>query len=300
MNPQGQGAVLPEIDDDLRHLLDMAWETRQRYFDPVLGTDYPKRTTAVSVTGTGCALNCAHCSGHYLQGMTPLGEFVGKEHTGTSSLLVSGGCDGEGKVPLLAHLDAIAHLERHYRLNIHPGLLEAQEAAVLGPLATVVSFDLVGDDDTIREVYGLDRTVEDYRRTYRELRKYARVIPHLCLGIHGGEFRGEYRALEMLKEEGAEALVLLVFIPTRGTPFADRRPPDLRQVVRFLTEARLTLPETPLYLGCMRPGGRYREWLDMLAVRAGVNRIVIPAKVALALAEGLGLKFDRGEECCAF
>lgn len=295
------GEPLLQLDDTLRDLLAVAWEVRHAHFPPELEAVYPTKTAAVSVTGTTCALQCAHCRGHYLKGMTPLAEFLGREPRGKTSLLLSGGCDREGRVPLLPHLATLTELGQRYRLNLHTGLLTPAEAAAIGPLAHLISFDLVGDETTIREIYGLNRSVEDYRRLYQELRRYARrVVPHLTLGLHGGEFRGEYRVLEMLQEEGAKALVLLVFIPTRGTPLATASPPPLGEVARFLAEARRRLPTTQLYLGCMRPGGRYREWLDMLAVRAGLNRIVMPARVALSLAEALGLTVTGGDECCAF
>jgi uncharacterized radical SAM superfamily protein len=69
-------------------------------------------------------------------------------------------------------------------------------------------------------------------------------------------------------------------------------------VMDIVVEARLRFPDKPLYLGCMRPRGRYRLELDPLAVRAGVNVIVNPAREAVRLAEELGLRITRGRECC--
>jgi uncharacterized radical SAM superfamily protein len=97
---------------------------------------------------------------------------------------------------------------------------------------------------------------------------------------------------------GVEGLVLIVFIPTAGTRYADRQPPEIGQVVDILVKARLRFPDKPLYLGCMRPRGRYRIELDPLTVRAGVNAIVNPAREAVRLAEELGLAIRRGQECC--
>jgi uncharacterized radical SAM superfamily protein len=50
----------------------------------------------------------------------------------------------------------------------------------------------------------------------------------------------------------------------------------------------------------MRPHGQYRTQLDPLAVRAGVNKIVSPARQAVQLVEELGLSVVRGRECCVF
>jgi len=158
----------------------------------------------------------------------------------------------------------------------------------------------VGDNGTIREVYGLHYTVDDYVRTYIMLRRYARVVPHLTLGLRGGHFSGEYTALDILRRLGLDTLVILVLIPTAGTRYAGCRPPVLEEVAGFLLEARQSLPDTPIYLGCMRPGGSYRRRLDELAVRAGVNKIVNPAVSAIRLAEGLGLSARWENECCVF
>jgi uncharacterized radical SAM superfamily protein len=88
-------------------------------------------------------------------------------------------------------------------------------------------------------------------------------------------------------------------MPTPGTHYADRQPPGVADVAAILAEARLRWPDKPLYLGCMRPKGRYRTALDPLAVRAGVNKIVNPARAAVHLAQSLGLSVVRGRECCA-
>jgi uncharacterized radical SAM superfamily protein len=54
----------------------------------------------------------------------------------------------------------------------------------------------------------------------------------------------------------------------------------------------------PLYVGCMRPKGRYRDELDPLAVEAGVNVVVSPSRPARQRAEQLGLVQHRMRECC--
>ena len=178
------------------------------------------------------------------------------------------------------------------------GLISEPDLHALQPYADVVSFDLVGDNETIREVYGLDRTVSDYVATYQLLREQLPVVPHVTIGLRGGQMGHEAKVLDILSEIGCEALVFLVFIPTPGTHYANRQPPLVTDVVHFVAEARLRFPETPLYLGCMRPRGAYRKALDPLAVRAGLNHIVSPAREAVTLAQELGLVVERGTECC--
>jgi uncharacterized radical SAM superfamily protein len=278
--------------------LERAWQARWAHFPPLIGFDYPVDTAVISLTGTACALECAHCGRRYLQHMIPIQQAVQRIGQ-ASSLLISGGCDTQGRVPVqVEHLQILNLLRPGRRLNWHVGLISQDQLEPILPYVDVVSFDFVGDEETIGEVYGLQCTVADYVATYQLLRRHVPVIPHLTIGLRGGELGHERKALDLLTELGCDALVFLVLIPTQGTRYADRRPPAVTEVVHLLAEARLRLPRTPLYLGCMRPHGVYRRDVDPLAVRAGVNRIVSPAREAVTLAQELGLAAERGTECC--
>jgi uncharacterized radical SAM superfamily protein len=275
--------------------LERAWQVRLAHFHKEIEFANPVDTVVISLTGAQCALDCAHCGGHYLKGMQPIWQ---AEVKGATSCLVSGGCDALGRVPVTAHLDRIKAIRQGRVMNWHVGLIGEDEIKAIAPYVDIISFDFVGDDETIREVYGLDLTVEDYVQSYQLLRRYARVLPHLTIGLRGGELGHEHRALEILGDLGVEGLVLIVFIPTAGTRYADRQPPAIGEVVEVLVQARLRFPDKPLYLGCMRPRGRYRAELDPLAVRAGVNAIVNPAREAVRLAGELGLTIRWSRECC--
>jgi hypothetical protein len=261
-----------------------------------IGFCRPHHTLAVSLTGSACALQCAHCAGHYLRGMVSIDEADG---VGMTSCLISGGFDRQGRLPVSHCMPQIEALHAGRVLNWHLGMIDESELLAIAPHVDVVSFDIIGDDATIREVYALDYSAEDYVRTYRMLRRHVRVVPHLTLGLRGGAFSGEYDALWALQKAGLEALVLLVLMPTPGTRYAACEPPQLADVADFVLTARRALEGTPLYLGCMRPGGRYRRDLDALAVWAGVDRIVNPAPSAVRLATELGIAVEWEDECCA-
>ena len=70
------------------------------------------RFASISVTGTECALACEHCKTHVLEGMTALPRFDGSlfdlcaelAERGARGVLISGGCDKRGRVPLLRHI----------------------------------------------------------------------------------------------------------------------------------------------------------------------------------------------------
>jgi hypothetical protein len=185
-------------------------------------------------------------------------------------------------------------------MNWHVGLISEAEITAIAGLVDVISFDFVGDDRTIREVYGLDRTVEDWVQAYRLLRRYARVVPHVTIGLRGGDLGHERSAFDRLEELGVDTLVLLVFVPTPGTRYAGCEPPPVDAVVRLIAEARLRFPTSSLILGCMRPRGPYRSRLDELAVRAGINGIVSPSRPAKQAAEEQRLSPLLQCECCAF
>jgi uncharacterized radical SAM superfamily protein len=276
-----------------------AWALRRTNFPDEITWAYPLDTAVLSLTGSRCALDCAHCGGHYLAGMRPIWE---AEPDDSTSCLISGGCDPTGRVPVLAHLDRVRawRLPQHRTMNWHVGFVSEDEMATIAPLVDVVSFDFVGDDATIREVYGIERTVDEYVETYCLLRRYARTLPHITIGLRGGKLGHELPALERLQGLGVDGLVLLVFIPTPGTRYASRQPPSSRAVAELLAEARIRFPSVPLYLGCMRPRGRYRDELDPLAVRAGVNVVVSPSRRARHLAADLGLAARQIRECCVF
>ncbi len=286
---------------ELERILEQAWYTRQANFDASIVFNSPGKTVSVSVTGSSCALNCAHCAGVYLRAMVPLEKALDnyKNWEKGTSFLISGGSDALGKVPLVEHLDRLRELAELGPLNLHTGLVTEEEAKKLAGIAAVVSFDLVGDNETIAEVYGLSATVEDYLASYRALQKYARVIPHLCIGLKGGKIKGEYEALHLLRKEKVEAISMIIFRPTAETPYSDCPPPPPAEVANFMASARLMFPYTPIFLGCMRPGGHYREVIDTYAIRAGVNKIVLPSPAARKEAARLGLSIKTSEECCS-
>ena len=283
----------------LAALLQAAWQVRRERFPHRVEFVYPRLTLPVRSTGVGCALNCAHCGGHYLKGMVSLEKALRQKKGLVKSYLISGACDSRGRVPHMERWEEILELSRRGPLNVHPGLVSETEAAALGRAARVVSFDFTADAETIEQIYGLPVAPAAFLESYRLLRGHCRVVPHICIGLLRGRISGEYKALDALKQEGAEAISFIVFRPTPGTRLELCSPPPVEEAAGLLAAARIMFPDTPLYLGCLRPGGRYREALDSLALKAGVNKIVQPAPAARRLAARLEMEITRGEECCA-
>ncbi len=256
----------------------------------------PVDTLPVSVTGTACSLKCAHCNGVYLEHMYSLDDLA---HSQAPSALISGGCDPHGCVPIAPHLEALRSAGQGKRLNLHLGLVDKETAAAVGPLASVISFDVVGSRETTRRVYGLDVDLDTYIETLERLNQYTRVVPHITLGLDGGKIVGEPEAIQAVAACNVAAVVFIVLIPTANTAFAECNPPALDEVTALLMQARRLMPHKRLDLGCMRPHGAYRQYVDELAIRAGIDGIVNPAHSALQLARELDMRIIEGTECCA-
>lgn len=284
-------------------LIIKAREVHNQHFPRSITYDYPAGTPAISLTGPACGLNCAHCGGHYLESMLTPSEAKNQlRHKAYQSCLISGGCDILGAVNSKSDTSLIQEIKSllagRQAINMHVGLIEGEEIDHVLATADIVSYDIVGDDATISEVYGTDKKTQDYEELYLKLKKQIPVAPHICIGLRGGEIGHEYPAIDILKRHRPDSLVFIVFIPTKGTSYADREPPNLEETVRIICQARIDLPETVISLGCMRPRGTYRAQLDYLAILAGINRLVMPTPQARKLCEKLNYKIEKTEECC--
>jgi len=73
--------------------LGRAWAVRRAHFPDEITWSYPLDTAVLSLTGGECALDCAHCGGHYLGGMRPIWE---AEPDGSTSCLLTGNGSAPG------------------------------------------------------------------------------------------------------------------------------------------------------------------------------------------------------------
>lgn len=292
-------------------LLEAAARAREEHLGKEFRFYYPlPKFPSVSVTGVRCELRCKHCGGHYLRGMqsveTPskLKEFCSRlEEEGGTGVLVSGGSDVHGRVRLDRFYDALRWVKENTGLivNVHTGLLDAGQAEELASTGIdVASVDVVGSDETIRRVYGLKATAEDYGETLNALReaRVPHVVPHICVGLDFGEIRGEAAALEMVQRFNPEVVVLLGLIPTPGTPMEVVEPPSAEDMARAVAAARLMCPEAGVAIGCMHPRAGKRR-MEELAVKAGADRIVLPSRSTVERAKGLGFTVRHLDGCCA-
>jgi hypothetical protein len=143
-------------------------------------------------------------------------------------------------------------------------------------------------------------TAKDYALSLEALNKAnVNFVPHVIVGLHYGKLKGEFHALEMISRTKPSALVIIAFMPIRGTLMENVRPPMPVDIARVIISARTMLPDTPLVLGCMRPKGTHRIGTDILAIRAGVNAIAFPAEEAIEFAKNQGLQVSFSSLCCS-
>ncbi|MEE8433159.1 MAG: radical SAM protein [bacterium] len=282
----------------------------RRYRTSEFDTHDPGEFISISLTGQSCALDCEHCKTEVLKTMTPLPQAEGSLFTlcaraaenGARGVLISGGCDSRGRVPLMRHIPDLLRVRQELglKLRVHPGLPDPETCAALGEVGLDGAMvDIIGHEDTIREVYHLDAAPEDYGAMLAELARHGvPAVPHIVLGLHYGRFLGEWRALEMIAAHPLKLLVLVVLMPLSGTTMADAAPPPLEQVGAFFELARQRLPAIPIMLGCARPMGAYKQAVDRMAIDAGFNGIAYPAQGIVEYARQKRLQPEFYNSCC--
>ncbi|KKP36768.1 MAG: hypothetical protein UR28_C0038G0007 [Candidatus Peregrinibacteria bacterium GW2011_GWF2_33_10] len=259
---------------------------------------YLKNTSAISLSGNFCALNCKHCNKHYLKHMKTINDNL---PSNTRSVLISGGLDKEGKSFIKKFAKNLLELKKshHYKFNAHIGFPDENEIDEIKNIIDVVSFDLISDEKVVKKVYGLHKNKEDYINLYKILKaKKIPVHPHITIGIDEGKIHWEYEAIDILKKLNADKLVLNVFIPTKGTVFENAAKPDLDEIRKVFKYARKIFKNKILILGCMRPYGQYRADLDKIAVEENFDRIVHPTLMARRLVEEKNFEIKYLYECC--
>lgn len=270
----------------------------------------PEEFPTISVTGKGCALKCKHCGGKVLNTMYPVA--TSKElfdlcsrlrQNGALGCLISGGCLPNGSVPLDKFIDTIAKVKQELGLTIfvHTGIINldtAQQFKEANVDAALI--DVIGSDETIREIYKLDLTVRDYENSLKALHEaHVVFVPHVIVGLHYGKLKGEWTALEMISRYLPSAVVVIAFMPIRGTQMSHVDPPKPTDIAKVLAAGRLMFPQTPLILGCMRPKGNHRVKTDVLALKAGADAIAFPTEEAIEFAEKQGYRTSFSSFCCS-
>jgi len=125
--------------------------------------------TPISLTGTYCSLQCKHCDSYYLKHMldgSPGKLLSQADHMagrGAKGILLSGGSAPDGSVPTYEQADVIQKIKRDLNLKIsaHTGIVNRIQAKVLAQYIDMALVDVIGDDETIHDIIGLDASAQD-------------------------------------------------------------------------------------------------------------------------------------------
>ncbi|HZP93491.1 MAG TPA: radical SAM protein [Burkholderiales bacterium] len=266
---------------------------------------------AFSVTAGGCALMCDHCQARILEPMIPatspemlerkVRELIALQDLG--GFLLSGGSTRRNEIRYERYYPVLEKLKREFpylKIAIHSALLdEARARSMEAAGVDTAMMDVIGANETIREVYHLDRPVEDFENTLAALcATRMQVVPHIVIGLHYGRILGEGSALDIVSRHRIHSLVLVVVMPFYARAGAFETP-DAHAVGRIFLEARRRIPDREVLLGCARPPGLHRRVTDAYAVLAGLDGIAFPADGALAVARAIGRPASQEHACCS-
>jgi lipoyl synthase len=266
---------------------------------------------AFSVTAGGCALMCDHCQAKILEPMIPATspEMLERkvrellQEQALQGFLLSGGSTRRNEIRYERYYPVLERLKRaypHLKIAVHSALLDAPRARSMAAAGVdTVMMDVIGAEQTIREVYHLERPVEDFEATLAALcATTMEVVPHIVIGLHYGRILGEPRALDIVSRHPVHSLVLVIVMPFYARPGAFATP-DTSDVGRIFLEARSRIAERQVLLGCARPPGMHRRVADAYAVMAGLDGIAFPAEGTVAVAHAIGRPAVQEHACCS-
>lgn len=267
---------------------------------------------AFSITGGACALKCDHCQAKILEPMiaaTNPAELERKVRDmvmlkDLAGFLLSGGSNRHNEVPYERFYPTIEKLKRefpHLRIAVHSALLDESRARRMEAAGfDVAMMDVIGGEETIREVYHLDRPVADFEATLAALTTTTmEVVPHIVIGLHYGKLLGEDNALDIVARYPIAALILVIVSPIYAAPHRPFATVATKDVAKVFVAARQRISNAPVQLGCIRPAGRHKLITDAYAVMAGFDGIAHPAEGIVALARAIGRPVEQEHACCS-
>jgi uncharacterized radical SAM superfamily protein len=306
---------MPELNSKLEQARMISWQKFGRcitFYLPgmFIYNNESGKYPAVSITAAHCALNCEHCQAKILEPMIPATTPVMLFETclklaaqGNIGVLISGGCDENGRLPWDDFIPVIADIKSQTDLyiSIHSGLVDENTAGKLKAVGIDQALiDVIGDDETYHDIYHVNFGVSRILDSMRALQAAGLpIIPHVVCGLYYGNIKGEQKAIEMISQfNNVEQVVIVSLMRLRGTPLWHvKTTPSAEAVAGIIAETRFAMPDIPISLGCARQRGN--SWLDVLAVDAGVNYMALPSEEAIHRAKEYGLKISYQRTCCS-
>jgi uncharacterized radical SAM superfamily protein len=318
-------AILKASSDDLQVMMKEGMDQRLTIYGKSLfcysPTAYPYEIkdhtqvalhnfVSLSVTGTSCSLMCEHCEGRLLKGMesttTPESLFDRCKEIkmrGGEGVLISGGSDSKGFVPLERFIESIQRIKSELDLEVvvHTGLVSENTAQGLAEAQIdAAMLDVIGDEQVSKEIYHIEDGPNKMRHSLDILEGFGvPTVPHVLVGLDYGKLAGEIEALDLIAQGNPSAVVIIALSPIRKTSMESVSPPTPEDIGRIMTVARLGMKEVPLLLGCARPMGNHKVETDKYAILSGGNGIALISQEGVDLAKENGLEPVFLDVCCS-
>jgi len=275
----------------------------------------------ISITGEKCELNCPHCKTHLLKNMEffpdpdQFENFMSKKAESgiLKGILISGGFDKDGRLPLDNYLKSIRKIKNKnpgLKIYAHTGFvkkaeaIEIKESGIDGILVNIIA-----SINAIEKVYNLPGYKPgNYYQTLENLNKAGnKTAPHIIIGLDNGKIESEFEAVRQISHIGADCLVFAIvkklskeinFPAIKDTP-GKNSDPDPAEILSLISFAQKLMPQTPISLGCAKPAIKKRGQLEIDLLKNGINIIAFPSQETInyAIAEKLPYRFE--ETCCA-
>ncbi|MCQ5340691.1 MAG: hypothetical protein NO483_03150 [Candidatus Methanomethylicia archaeon] len=253
---------------------------------------YRPSVYTISITGGYCELMCNHCKGKYLKNMKwikdskdLLDELIIAKEKGYNYILISGGFDKKGRLPIFKFLDVIKEgkIRTGIFIELHSGLIK--EFDKLNGIIDAVLIDVIGSQETIDNYIKGDWLKEDYEYCMKLAKQYIPIVAaHVLIGVDNGKIKGEYEAIDMAIRANVDVLSILTLIDNFS---------DIDGIKDIMMYARENF-KGHLTLGCMRLKGKYRPIIEKIAVDLQYDGIANPLYETLKYAKNV--KIING--CC--
>jgi uncharacterized radical SAM superfamily protein len=126
-----------------------------------------------------------------------------------------------------------------------------------------------------------------------------RLAPHIIIGHHFGEIRGEWRALKMVTRVGVETIVLVVIKFLHASQKKRFKIPKPEETSRISAIARILNPTISIRMGCIRPAHPWKAKMEKGCIDSGINTIAYPLQGTIDYAKDIGLEIKFVEMCCS-
>jgi uncharacterized radical SAM superfamily protein len=213
--------------------------------------------------------------------------------SGAEGLLVSGGCDMNGSVPVTRATDVIGYATRNgLKVNVHAGFISKGDAERLVAAGVrEFSADVHQDPGIIRNILHLGVAPDAYSEMLDNIiAAGGEPIAHLTVGFGTDDLLA---SAELVRSKGLKEVILLALVPTKGTATEDSLIPE----DAVLDAAKLLIGMGfDVTLGCMRP--RPHRGLEIKCIELGIRKIANPSRGTISWAKDKGMEIIEKRTCC--